>query len=110
MTLVLDLNNVKLASINNKYISRQYILTKEYRNFKKLATKACAKLNMDPPYKITIMFKMYKDIDAPLKPVLDALETAGIITNDRYVTELHIHKETIKRGHPEAVKVWVEGV
>lgn len=106
--LVLDLENIKMCGLNNKYISRRFILSKEYRAFKKLILKNCKKIKLKPPYFITMDFSMYKDIDSTAKCILDALEDAEVITNDRYVTRLHIYKDSIKRGYPESLRVWVE--
>ena len=106
--VVIDLEGIKLASINNKYISRKYILSKPYREFKKLIIDNCTKVQIKPPYFVTMEFETYKDLDAPIKPCLDALEDAGVIDNDRNVLGLHVIKTPTKRGKKENIKISIE--
>ena len=45
------------------------------------------------------------DTDAPIKGVLDALEMAGVIANDRQIRNLVVHREYHKRGEPDRLAV-----
>ena len=55
---------------------------------------------VEPPYRIKVIFGMNsrQDIDAPIKGFLDSLQDACIITNDRYIEELHVFKKKVKKG------------
>ena len=107
---VLSIENIKIVGKNQKYY-KNFALTNEYRNFKKEIEYCIVKPSEKilRPYRVTIEFTMYHDIDAPVQTILDALESAGIIDNDRYITELNIVKNTTKRGKPGAVECWVHG-
>jgi Holliday junction resolvase RusA-like endonuclease len=50
---------------------------------------------------------MYQDYDNILKPITDALKLAKIIKDDRYVLNVSILKEPIKRGQLGKLDVWV---
>lgn len=57
---------------------------------------------------IDIEIETYKDITNVAKVLLDALEGAGVIKNDRYVDTLHMHKTVIKRGSPDTVTIEIK--
>lgn len=46
------------------------------------------------------------DIDAPIKGVLDCLERAGVLHNDKQVTELHVEK--MMQQDEGKIDVWIE--
>lgn len=52
--------------------------------------------DVDAPLKLYVAFcppdRRKRDIDNPLKPLLDALEHADVYTNDVNIVELHVHK------------------
>lgn len=108
MTEVLNLENVKLARINNKYFNGRFVLTNEYRDFKKLVAMSCRKGQIDPPYTVIMEFRSAADIDSHVKPVLDGLQNGHVLIDDSKVIELIVRKHTIKRGSPGSVIVWVE--
>lgn len=68
-------------SINKRYISRSFVVSKEYREFKTRVAILCRKAKMKPLPKgtdleITLVWHQCKsrgDIDSRIKPVLDAL-------------------------------------
>lgn len=108
MLEIINLEDVKLCSINKKYINRKYALSNEYQTFKQLiAWSVETKEVFSDNIKIKIEVNTAKDIDSMVKPLLDGLEMSGVITNDRYVTELHVIKNTIKLRQPESLKVYI---
>lgn len=54
---------------------------------------------------ITIRAYTYKDVGNIIKVISDALEGAEVINNDRFVSDVHIHKVAIKRGQPDTVYI-----
>lgn len=109
---VLELKNVQLASVNAKYGVNQrtgrLFLTPQYRLFKELVACMCKAVEIDPPYSVTIDIKTCMDIDNAIKPVLDGLQSAGIITDDKHISALHIYKTASKKGAPSDLTVYVE--
>lgn len=105
---VIDLKDIKFGSINNRY-NRNFSLTKEYRNFRKMLVLVCDKKKLKPPYFVSINIWCYQDIDASIKVILDALEIAGTIKNDRDIIILFVKKYPIKKGKKGSLKVYVEG-
>ena len=114
---ILDIENIKLPSINNKFgldkkRMRLFVL-KEYSDFKMLIhdyaiTTVAGQERIEPPYHVHVEYSGYVDIDAFIKPLLDGLESAGIIENDRYVQKLTIEKTPLKRGQLGCLEVWLE--
>ena len=49
----------------------------------------------------------YKDQSNLIKAILDALEGAGVIKNDRYCDRLYMIKEAQKKNEPEKIKIEV---
>lgn len=111
MVRVIDLDNVKIASVNQKYnvsrTTKQLFLNPEYRKFKELLVASCSDVKVEPPYRMRIEQRCYTDIDNAIKVTLDALQEAGVIQNDRHVLELSVIKEHIKRNAPGSIRVWV---
>lgn len=56
---------------------------------------------------VRIIVWTYKDQSNLIKAVLDALECAGIITNDRYCDRLYMVKHALKKGETERMKIEV---
>jgi len=48
------------------------------------------------------------DSDSILKPLFDALELAGIVSNDNKIRSYAVNRENKKRGEPDRVVVIVE--
>jgi Holliday junction resolvase RusA-like endonuclease len=88
---------IDLASVNNKYVNRSYVLTKEYRTFKNEMTLIARFFykNKTPSLKsvyVTATVYTRKNVDNMIKPTLDALE--GIVyKNDDQINDVHFHRE-----------------
>jgi Holliday junction resolvase RusA-like endonuclease len=101
-----------MCGVNKKYCNRSYVLTNEYRNFKKILV-----LNIKQVYKenktilgevsLLIRIKTSKDIDAVIKPTLDAIQEAGVYKNDSQIIQLIIQKEKTKRLEAEKLEVFI---
>lgn len=111
---VIDLKNIKLASINGKYDynpkTGKLFLSPEYRKFKKFLIdeiKSNTKLTINPPYYVEIRVKTYLDIDNCIKVILDACEESGVIDNDKHVYGLLVLKEELKKGTKSSLEVHV---
>ena len=111
---IISLNNIKIASINQKYNynpkTGKLFLSKPYRDFKNLIILNATRKKIEAPYAITIEVETYNDIDSFCKPLLDGLEKAGVIDNDKSILKMHIYKTQIKRGQPNKLDVWVETI
>jgi Holliday junction resolvase RusA-like endonuclease len=101
----------KLPSVNKKTcVSRntgRYYNNEEYENFKNIIFLLCKKVKIKKPYFVKINIETHVDIDNPIKPILDAIEKAGVIENDKYIEKLHINKKRIKRNEQNKLKVCV---
>jgi hypothetical protein len=106
MKKVISLDNIKFASLNKKYYGN-FGLTKEYREFKKFLTFNCSRWDIDPPYRVEIYVNAYQDIDNFIKPVLDSMQDAGAINNDKEVLSLKVKKIQIKRGQAGSLDVYM---
>jgi Holliday junction resolvase RusA-like endonuclease len=85
------------VSVNKKYhLSKgRFILTQDYRDFKRLIRLSAFPCKVEGHIKMTIRFdfKSRLDIDNPCKPLIDSLQDAGIFNNDNQIKELHIYKD-----------------
>jgi len=111
-TQILDLENVRMVGINNKYIWNpkmgRLILSREYRDFKNMIITCTTKIEDVKIEGIYIWFSGYCDIDAGIKAIIDGVcEKLGV--NDREITRLHVNKLPIKRGQAGYLKVYIEG-
>lgn len=110
MKKIISLKNIKFSSLNYKFAvyNGRMILTKQYRDFKKLLYISAHPLkNILPPYRIKIVMQTSLDIDNPIKCIIDALETKGILKDDKYVEELILIKKPMKRNENGSLDVWV---
>lgn len=113
------LENVKIVSENkrlayNRKTGRAFTST-EYKQSKACIEAAfIEQTKYRPMYGenvvITITVHTYKDIDNCIKPILDAMQVAGVIKDDRYVVRLLVHKIPIKRGQPDTIIIDVEEI
>jgi len=105
--IVLESDNIKLPRVNKKY-NKNFSLTKEYRAGKRLLYTLIM-LNCLPtvegPYAIIINVGTHLDIDAFCKPLLDSMQDANLIDNDKNVLALCINKTKVKRNQPNYIKV-----
>lgn len=102
----------KLAGINKKYISKTFVLSKEYRQLKSdLAMIAkenyLGKEQLKTDVIVQIIIWTNKDIDACIKIILDSIELAGVIENDKQVKEIQIVKKETKRSEQEKLIVLI---
>lgn len=85
----------------NRNTGRSYN-TKRYKEFCKELVYRMREQYTGVPiiYNISLAISLftYYDIDNLLKPILDSLEAAGVIENDRQVTFLVVSKHPKKRG------------
>ena len=83
----------------NPFIAR----SSPYRSFTNHLTTHILSLHpprhLPPPLSVHITHASAHDIDALIKPILDSLEAAGVIQNDRLITSLLVSKHPAKRGH-----------
>jgi Holliday junction resolvase RusA-like endonuclease len=110
---IIELENIKIVGINtrSRVMIRNgkpfYYTDKKYKEFKKCLTDACINTTIQPPYSVTMHVSCYHDIDAVTKVVLDALEEANVINNDRHIYELFQYKTPIKKSSKGSIEVWV---
>jgi Holliday junction resolvase RusA-like endonuclease len=121
MHKIIDLENIKLTSINSKFcvgkkrgkdgkLHSNLYLSKDYAEFKKIITESVIKVFVKKPYEIKIEYSGYVDIDAFIKPLFDGLEDTEIIENDRYIEKLEIIKKPIKRGKLGTLTVFINSL
>lgn len=109
--VVLNVEGLRIPSINHKFIKRKdgrFILCPAYRQFKNDLTICCRQVKIAPPYAVSIRIRTATDVDAPIKPILDALQAKGVIDDDKHILSLRVIKTPIQRGKGGAVEVIVE--
>jgi Holliday junction resolvase RusA-like endonuclease len=106
---VIDIENIKIPSVNRMRIKMQ-VLSKEYRLCKKMLSNICIMEKIKGPYRVEIYINTYKDIDNCVKMIIDSMADAGVIDNDKNVVQLYVSKFKIKKGHPESLYVKVETI
>ena len=111
MNEIINLENIKVPSVNQKYgynpQTKRAFVNREYTQFKKLLTASAVKMKVEPPYYVLIEKSCYIDIDNDIKIILDSLEDAGVIENDRSVLKLQVIKEHIAKKSPGYLRVYV---
>ena len=108
---VLDISEIKIASINGKYeVGRngRLFLSPKYRAFKDELVLRCRMARIQPPYAVTISIATPCDIDNSIKAILDALQAKGVITDDKHVRRLAVDKREVRRGQSGALIVDVD--
>ena len=101
---VIDIENIKIPSVNRMRIKMQ-VLSKEYRICKKKLLSNCIIEKIKGPYRVEIYIDTYKDIDNCVKIIIDSMVEAGVIDNDKNVKQLYVSKQPIKKGKPESIIV-----
>jgi Holliday junction resolvase RusA-like endonuclease len=113
MIEILNLENIKIKSLNDKFgYSPAYgklYMSKEYKEFKELLVQCMCKTQIQPPYRVIIETEMYIDIDNPIKVIIDAMQTAGVIEDDRHIIKLDVYKKQVKRNAENKLRILVEG-
>lgn len=107
--IILNLKNVKLPRINDRY-DRNFSLKKEYRERKEelewqIAASIRGMKPIVPPYAVVIEVGTHYDLDSFVKPLLDSMQKAGAIDNDKNILGLAIDKTTVKRNEANWIKV-----
>jgi Holliday junction resolvase RusA-like endonuclease len=111
---IIDLNNVKLPRVNNRYYGN-FALKREYQVGKQILVYDIIKNTQS--YKLPDLYKYvavyitvstHLDIDSYLKPLMDAMQEAGVIDNDKNIVSLHVEKTIVKRTVPNRIEVWIE--
>ncbi len=107
--IILDLKSVELPRVNDRY-NRNFSLTKSYRERKEelewqIARTTRGKEKIKPPYTVIIKVGTHYDIDSYVKPLLDSMQTAGVIDNDKNILSLTIDKVKLKRNEPNWIIV-----
>ena len=111
MIKLLDVNNISIVSANRRLIRAhgRMINNPDYAAFKKQLYFMTSNVQpLKPPYKIKIAVSCYIDADNCAKAVLDALQTKGIIDDDKNVLRIEIVKTPIPRGKTGSITVWGE--
>jgi hypothetical protein len=112
LEIVLNLKNIKIPSINNKFgKSKQgtLFLNKDYANFKKLVESSLLTNKVfKPPYQVVIVINTYLDIDNSIKCILDGI--SRVISNDKDILQLDVIKIRNKRGRAGSLIVSVEEI
>ena len=103
--------NKKQMSFIRKGHSRIYT-NREYLDFKKsMAYTWKSNTFLGPPIIVNIALRVSagRDIDSLVKPILDAIELAGIYKNDNEIVHFCVDKQTKKRGEKDIIFVEVIG-
>ena len=112
---ILDVENIKIPSINGKYgvnpkTGRLYLQPK-YREFKELIENMVVQFSIDtkiePPYSVKINVGTALDIDNFIKVLLDSLQQARLIDDDKNVHRLTINKTPVKKGSANSLQVFL---
>ena len=106
--LVFESDNIILPRVNKRY-TKNFSLTTEYRNGKKLITDTMFYnriKQMESPYEVVIEIVTHHDIDSSVKPILDSLQMSGIIDNDKNIERLVIEKTKCKRNEPNKLQIY----
>ena len=108
---VIDLDNFKIISVNRKYTIAKYarslILSPEYREFKKLIGLFCKKgIRFEAkPLCVHIHHSSRLDVDNPVKCIIDGLQEAGVLENDKLIEDLRV---TLDRKNTGRLTVDIE--
>ena len=88
------------------FIATIYQTTK-YRKFKQSLANAMRGVSFEGyvDMKLCVSMWMMKDTDAPLKAVMDSIELAGVLKNDRYIRDVNIVRAYHKKGEPDVLVI-----
>lgn len=114
---VIDIKSIKMSSINQKFgynpKSGKLYNNSEYKQFKELLKQNMLERHIKPiasPYFVDIYMETYVDIDAPIKAILDAMKSYGVIDNDKNVLQLSVQKKEIGKGKLSVLQVVVDSL
>jgi len=90
-----------------KYIMPIIYETNEYKKFKKTLSESIAGPTIDGvvDVRINVGLGPRMDSDAPIKPIFDAIEDAGIVANDRRIRNFIVERTTHKQDALDSVVV-----
>lgn len=93
-------------SLFKMFIATIYQTTK-YRNFKRRLANAMRGVSFEGyvDLKLCVSMWQFKDSDAPLKAVMDSIELARVIKNDRYIRDINIVRAYHKKGEPDILVI-----
>jgi Holliday junction resolvase RusA-like endonuclease len=107
--IILDLKNVLLPRINDRY-NKNFSLKNSYRlkknnllNEIRIQTQKMPLL--ESPYYVNIQVGTHLDIDSFIKPLLDSIQESGNIDNDSNILDLRIIKTKLKKTEKNWIKV-----
>lgn len=100
--VVLSLETVLLPRVNDKF-NKNFSLKQTYRSKKenlvrelKIQNKGLEKIK--PPYAVSVEVGTHYDLDAFVKPLLDSMQDAEVIDNDKNIFKMIVEKESVKRN------------
>jgi Holliday junction resolvase RusA-like endonuclease len=89
----------------------RFVSNPAYRAFKESVAWECKAHGeyFDCPVSVRLTIAISPRMDAQdvIKPVLDALELAGVIRNDRQVKHFQFHREPKQRGEQDRITIYV---
>lgn len=100
----------KIASVNRRYM-KQHILSPEYReSLQSMSMLFASQWHEDPINEncsvlIILTISKQRDIDNCLKPIFDALQHAGVIEDDKLISELMLMRSDKIRREQDAVSI-----
>jgi Holliday junction resolvase RusA-like endonuclease len=103
--------DIDLVSVNNKYCSRSFRLTKEYRAYKTMMSALAQFHNRGKDAskkRIYVDAVVYTriDTDNTIKPTLDALQKI-VYKNDSQIDDIHFHRgKTVNKRERIEIKVY----
>ena len=110
----------KASGTNRRLETNRYgtiYLNPSYRAFKRGLILLLRNYNRSRPplagpvsVHLDLKISSLRDIDSLAKPVLDCLQKARIINNDRQITRLFITKENKRRRELDRIRVLVDGI
>ena len=105
----------RACGINNKYLTRSYVLTPEYRQFLDSVSLTCraanpgVKLLGNISLSIQMTIDRARDSDSLIKPIFDGIERSGVIDNDNQIKSYRVDVSAKKRGAADEIFVKGEG-
>jgi len=115
---ILDVENIKIPSINGKFgynpkTGRLYLQPK-YKAFKDTLEKMVIQFSLnekiEPPYSLKINVSTALDIDNFIKPLQDSLKQAKLIDDDKNILQLVINKIPVKKGSPNSLQIFLNNI
>jgi len=108
MPVIFDEKNIPLVSVNRKntrYHNGIIGTSGSYASFKKMIQFLSRRTKVHGPYAAIIEYSGKVDIDNFLKPTLDALQSAEVISNDREIECLVVFR---KKRNENSLKISIE--